>query len=1052
MSGKQRIARAGLAFFLALSLTITCASQTGTKPRHQSPPASLDQLEAAIGREPSNPKLYVELGLLYWQNDDFPQAFEAFQQAVKVGPASAEAHNWLGVAIMEKADLPGATAEFRKAVSLDPKYVRAYLNLGSALAKGGELDRAIAAFRKVLALEPDNLAAHLNLGVALRDKGDTPKALVHLRRVAKAEPNNANLQYDLGQTLRQAGDLPASIAAFEKALELNAELREAYYGLGLVLKQQSAARQKPSSPPPSSPANGPYEQAQEALSKGELNAAKTSLLEAVTADDTQAEAHNLLGYILGQQGDLEFARNHLERAVQLRPDFADAHYNLGVALWYSGTKEKALSELRESVRLDPAAGASYAFLGMALRQSNDLAGARVSLERAIALLPPTTATYIDLATVFLRLGNLDEALGQLETGLNAPSSVPAPDWDTAIQDLRKVVAKDAGRADVHNMLGLLLGRKGADSGEVVAEFREAVRVRPDYPQAHNNLGLVLAQSDQDEKAIAEFREAIRLLPDYADAHANLGATLMVTDVEQAILELEKAVSLAPTLVKAQFNLAEAYGNSPSRGPQKQIEQLRKVIALAPTFARAHLALGKALLQDGKVDEAVRELQEATRNDPQSGEAHYQLGLALARAGRQQEATAEVGKGRELSAADERNQNANLDIDEGRTALEKGELEQAAAKFQHAVKIQPDSSAAQHYLGVVLEKQGDVEGAAAAYQRASDLNPGDSSSRKALERLSVPDTPVQSVKSTTATEDDPPKVSEFEGYIRENKFQEVEPLLDDYVRKHPDSSWGWYALGYAQFAQKKIGASIQSLARSLQLNLANAEAHKILGRDLMIIGRFDGARTEFEQGIRYDPKSAEMHYNLGKLFSIQDDWQHAREQFDAALHIDPTYIPALDALGLAEEALGDDAHAVQSYQSAIALNLERHEKFAEPDINLSAYYNRTGDSAKALEFAQKALELDPNSDKAWFQKARAQEHQGQLEDAAGSLNQAIAFNSRASSYYYVLAGIYRRLGKTEDSQKALETFTRLERENNELEKMRRTMSKPAGGAPPGVERE
>src|SRR5262249_55289851 len=373
------------------------------------------------------------------------------------------------------------------------------------------------------------------------------------------------------------------------------------------------------------------------------------------------------------------------------------------------------------------------------------------------------------------------------------------------------------------------------------------------------------------------------------------------------------------------------------------------------------------------------------------------------------------KGRELSAADERNQNANLDIDEGRTALEKGELEQAAAKFQHALKLQPDSAAAHHYLGMVLEKRGDIQGAVAAYQKASDLNPGDSSSRKALEQLTIPDAPVHSVHVTTAVEDDPTKISEFEGYIRENKFQEVEPLLADYVRQHPNSSWGWYALGYAQFAQKKIGESIQSLARSLQLNLANAEAHKILGRDLMIIGRFDRAQTEFEQGIRYDPNSAEMHYDLGKLFSIQDDWQRAQQEFEAALHIDPSYVAALDALGLAQEALGDDVRAVQSYERAIAVNLERHEKFAEPDVNLSAYYNRTGDSTKALEYAQKALELDPNSDKAWFQKARAQEHQGRLQDAAGSLNQAISFNSRASSYYYVLAGIYRRLGKTEDSQ-------------------------------------
>ena len=84
--------------------------------------------------------------------------------------------------------------------------------------------------------------------------------------------------------------------------------------------------------------------------------------------------------------------------------------------------------------------------------------------------------------------------------------------------------------------------------------------------------------------------------------------------------------------------------APDLGPAKEIEQLRKVIALAPTFARAHLALGKALLQDGKVADAVTALEEAARLEPQSGERHYQLGLALARAGRADEAAAAAPEG------------------------------------------------------------------------------------------------------------------------------------------------------------------------------------------------------------------------------------------------------------------------------------------------------------------------------------------------------------------------------------------------------------------------
>jgi tetratricopeptide (TPR) repeat protein len=1000
------------AFALTLILSLPSAGPAAAQ-QAEKPAPSVTQLEAAVKRSPSDPKLHVALGLAYWERDDYPRALIAFQRAVKVAPRSAEAHNWLGVALSEKSDLPGAIAELRKAVALDPKYGRAYTNLGSVLAKSGDFTEAVAVLQKALALEPNSQAAHLNLGMALRDKGDLDAALEHLRPVAAANPTNASIQYELGQTLRQRGDLTDAVGAFEKALEIEPELREAYYALGMALKQQSASLRKPRTPAVSA-ADDLFTRAQEAAGRGDFNAAREQLAEVLRRDENHAEAHNLLGFILGQQRDLPSALAHLERAVELRPESAEAHYNLGAALWYSGAKDRTLIELQKSVELDPAAGASYAFLGTALRDKGDWAGARSSLQRAIALLPPTTTVYVDLGVTYLRAGDLDKALGQFEAALNLASESPAtPDWDSAIAGLRRALAASPGNAEAHNALGLVLGRKGADSNDVASEFREAIRLRPDFAEAHNNLGLVLIQAGDDQAGIAALREAVRVSPDYADAHANLGAALTPTDAGEAIRELEKAVALSPNSVKALFNLAVAYGASPSvgsaktPGPSKEIDQLRKVIALAPSFGRAHLALGRSLLQDGKVTEAVTELQEAARLEPKSGEAHYQLGLALARAGRNEEATTELQKGRELVAADDRSQNANLDIAEGRAALEKGDLEQATARFRHAIQLRPDSADAQRYLAVVQEKQGD------------------------------------------AGKDDPARVAELERYIRDRKFKEVESLLGEYVKERPKSSWGWYALGYSLFAQQKIGDSINALAKSLELDIRNAEAHKILGRSLMVIGRFDAAQIEFEQALRYKPDSAEIHNNLGKLFSVQDNWEPARKAFESALRLDPSHIEALDGLGFALEALGDDAGAVANYDKAIALNEARHGSFASAHVNLSAYYNRTGDSNKALEYARKALELDPRSDRAWFQKGRADEREGRLDEAVKSVNQAISFNPRASSYYYVLAGLYRRLGKMEESRKALEMFKRLEQESSELEKKRRS---GAGMGPTGRKRE
>src|SRR4029453_5939133 len=278
----------------------------------------------------------------------------------------------------------------------------------------------------------------------------------------------------------------------------------------------------------------------------------------------------------------------------------------------------------------------------------------------------------------------------------------SPDWSGAVAALREAISTaaaspppadaaaatstNAERAEAQNVLGRLLGRSGGSTNDVTSAFREAIRLRPDYAEAHNNLGLVLIQSGGDQNGIATLREAVRLAPDSAEAHDNLGAALTPIDPDEAIGELEKAVALAPNSVKALFNLATASGSSSTHGPAKEIEQLRKVIDLDPRFPRAHVALGKALLTDSKVTDAVAELQEAARLEPTSGETHYQLGLALARAGRKEDAAAELRKGRELTAADDRTQNANLDIAEGRAALDRGELDQPVSKFRPAADV------------------------------------------------------------------------------------------------------------------------------------------------------------------------------------------------------------------------------------------------------------------------------------------------------------------------------------------------------------------------------
>jgi tetratricopeptide (TPR) repeat protein len=110
-------------------------------------------------------------------------------------------------------------------------------------------------------------------------------------------------------------------------------------------------------------------------------------------------------------------------------------------------------------------------------------------------------------------------------------------------------------------------------------------------------------------------------------------------------------------------------------------------------------------------------------------------------------------------------------------------------------------------------------------------------------------PPQIEGNVESVHDDPQQIANFEDLILKENFQEVDSLLRSYVAAHPRSWKAYYFLGYVQLRQQSITNSIKALAKSLELNVNNAEAHKLLGKNLSIIGRYDLATREFEQALR-----------------------------------------------------------------------------------------------------------------------------------------------------------------------------------------------------------
>jgi protein O-mannosyl-transferase len=153
--------------------------------------------------------------------------------------------------------------------------------------------------------------------------------------------------------------------------------------------------------------------------------------------------------------------------------------------------------------------------------------------------------------------------------------------------------------------------------DAISEYQKALRIYPNYAEAHNNLGAILLQSGRTTEAVAEYQAAVRLDPDYPDAHSNLGSALsrIPGRLPEATTELETAVRLDPENARRRAALGNVLLQTPGR-MLEAILQLQTAVRIDPDDARSHYQLGVALSQiPGRLPEAIQEIEAAARISP-----------------------------------------------------------------------------------------------------------------------------------------------------------------------------------------------------------------------------------------------------------------------------------------------------------------------------------------------------------------------------------------------------------------------------------------------------
>jgi tetratricopeptide (TPR) repeat protein len=345
---------------------------------------------------------------------------------------------------------------------------------------------------------------------------------------------------------------------------------------------------------------------------GEFNQAIDLLKDETNQFPEDADILALLShcYLLADQ--VEEAKLHLEKATSIAPDSASVGWNIARLTLKEQKLLEALNVARDTSRRFPDNVEGMGVLGACLRANGEADESLEVLNKAIELNPDYAEALINRGLIRLSQENKPEALADLEVAhrlkphikqiwdLVVGLKVEAQEYSDAILLLINIIEIDPENEKRLATLALCYQHL-KDFNSAIEAYNKALAIKPDYVEAHINLGSAFKEQGRLEEAIEAYNKALAIKPDYAEAYNNMGVALKEQGkLEEAIEAYNKALAIKPDYAEAYSNIGSALTEQGEL--EEAIEAYNKALAIKPDYAQAWLNGAEALEKWNKLKE------------------------------------------------------------------------------------------------------------------------------------------------------------------------------------------------------------------------------------------------------------------------------------------------------------------------------------------------------------------------------------------------------------------------------------------------------------------